>query len=155
MKKIDIGQAVTILANVGVIAGIVFLVFELQQNTQAVRLASAQSYLTGGAGLDFQIATDPEFASLLIAGDDEEPLPPAKQLQLERWNYAVFRQWETAHYLQSIGALEDELWIAYQHEIRRILLRSGGMQRYWVEGARSFTPGFQQFINDVLGSPPN
>jgi hypothetical protein len=32
MKKIDLGQTITILANVGVIAGIVFLAIELQQN---------------------------------------------------------------------------------------------------------------------------
>ena len=32
MKKIDLGQTITILANVGVIAGIVFLAFELRQN---------------------------------------------------------------------------------------------------------------------------
>jgi hypothetical protein len=32
MKKIDLGQTVQILANLGVIAGIVFLGIELQQN---------------------------------------------------------------------------------------------------------------------------
>ena len=32
MKKIDLGQTITIFANIGVIAGIVFLAFELQQN---------------------------------------------------------------------------------------------------------------------------
>ena len=32
MKKIDLGQTISILANVGVIAGIVFLGFELRQN---------------------------------------------------------------------------------------------------------------------------
>jgi len=32
MKKIDLGQAVNTLANLGVIAGIVFLALELQQN---------------------------------------------------------------------------------------------------------------------------
>ncbi len=32
MKKIDLGQTITILANVGVIAGIVFLAVELRQN---------------------------------------------------------------------------------------------------------------------------
>lgn len=34
MKKLDIGQAINTLANIGVIAGIVFLVFELQQNNE-------------------------------------------------------------------------------------------------------------------------
>jgi hypothetical protein len=37
MKKIDFGQTVTILANVGVIAGIVFLAVELHQNNDLLR----------------------------------------------------------------------------------------------------------------------
>tara|TARA_B100000287_G_scaffold383809_1_gene389830 strand:+ start:331 stop:801 length:471 start_codon:yes stop_codon:yes gene_type:complete len=152
MKKIDIVQGITILANLGVIAGIVFLAFELQQNTQAVRVASAQSYLTGGASLDFQIATDSEFAGLLIRGDDAESLSPTEELRLERWNYAVFRQWETAHYLHKIGALEDELWVAYRQEVHKILLRSASMQRYWSEGRYSFTPDFQGFIDTIVES---
>jgi len=32
MKKIDLGQTVTILANLGIIVGIVFLIIELRQN---------------------------------------------------------------------------------------------------------------------------
>jgi len=34
MKKIDLGQMITILANIGVIAGIVFLALELRQNNE-------------------------------------------------------------------------------------------------------------------------
>ncbi len=34
MKKIDLGQTITILANVGVVAGIVFLAVELRQNNE-------------------------------------------------------------------------------------------------------------------------
>ena len=36
MKKIDLGQAIGILANVGVTAGIVFLGMELRQNNELV-----------------------------------------------------------------------------------------------------------------------
>jgi hypothetical protein len=38
MKKIDVGQAVQILANVGVIAGIAFLVVEIDQNNEALTI---------------------------------------------------------------------------------------------------------------------
>ena len=34
MKKLDLGQTLGILANIGVIAGIIFLAFELQQNNE-------------------------------------------------------------------------------------------------------------------------
>ena len=40
MKKIDLGQAINTLANVGVITGIVFLGFELRQNQTVGRAAT-------------------------------------------------------------------------------------------------------------------
>jgi len=46
MKKIELGQTISILANLGVIAGIVFLGLELQQNNTLlnaqIRAARAQ-----------------------------------------------------------------------------------------------------------------
>ena len=38
MKKIDVGQAIQILANVGVIAGIMFLAVEIHQNNEALAI---------------------------------------------------------------------------------------------------------------------
>ncbi len=38
MKKIELGQTIAILANVGVIAGILFLAIELRQNNEALGL---------------------------------------------------------------------------------------------------------------------
>ena len=40
MKKLDIGQTMSVLANVGIIAGIVFLGYELQQNNDQLRSQS-------------------------------------------------------------------------------------------------------------------
>ena len=150
MKKIDLGQTIAILANVGVIAGIAFLAFELRQNTQAVELASAQTYLTGGSELDLRIATDTDLASLLIRSENPEPLSAVEELQLERWNYAVLRQWETAQYLHSIGALDESLWLAYRQEIGKIFVRGDRMRGYWSSNSESFTPAFRNEIAELL-----
>ena len=150
MKKIDAGQTIAILANVGVIAGIAFLAFELRQNTQAVQLASAQSYLTGGSELDLRIATDTELASLLIRSENPEPLSAVEELRLARFTYAVLRQWETAQYLHSIGALDESLWLAYRHEIAKIFLRGDRMREYWSSNSESFTPAFRNEMEEVL-----
>jgi hypothetical protein len=149
MKRIDLGQTIAILANVGVIVGIAFLVFELRQNTQAVQLASAQTYLTGGSELDLRIATDADLASLLVRSVNPE-LSAVEELQLERWNYAVLRQWETAQYLHSIGALDERLWLAYRHEIRKIFLRGDRLREYWSSNNESFTPAFRNEIEELL-----
>ena len=66
MKKIDVGQAIGILANIGVLGGVVFLAVELRQNTQAVQLSSAEGFLSGGSALDLRIAQDPCFCGLSV-----------------------------------------------------------------------------------------
>jgi hypothetical protein len=73
-----------------------------------------------------------------------------EQLQLERWHYAVLRQWETAQYLHSIGALDDTLWLAYRQEIGKIFLRGGRMREYWSTNSASFTPAFRNEIDGLL-----
>jgi len=46
MKKIDLGQFLSILANFGVIIGILLLVFELNQARQFARVEFVQSNLS-------------------------------------------------------------------------------------------------------------
>lgn len=150
MKKIGIGQTINTLANIGVIAGILFLAYELRQNTQAVQLASAESYLSGGSALDLRIAQDPELAALLIRASRPEPLTDIEELQVERFNYATLRQWETAYYLSSIGALDGNMWSAYRQEISKILLRTPNLIEYWEGNKQSFTPGFGRVVETIL-----
>jgi len=43
MKRIDLGQTIQILANIGVIAGIVFLAIEVRQANNAVKSSTLQA----------------------------------------------------------------------------------------------------------------
>ena len=150
MKKVDVGQAIGILANIGVLGGVIFLAVELRQNTQAVQQTSAEGFLSGGSALDLRIAQDPELASLLLRTQREEPLTELETLQLERWFYASLRQWETAQYLYSIGTLDESLWLAYRHEIAGIMRRAGLLTEYWKSNRDSFTPAFNAEIESIL-----
>lgn len=74
MKKFDLGQTINTLANLGVIAGIVFLVFELEQNNQIMELEAnavkTQIRLDGWS----QIADDPRLVSMMIKDRTGEEL---------------------------------------------------------------------------------
>jgi hypothetical protein len=56
MKKTDLGQTVQIVANIGVIGGIILLAYEVNQNSDAIRLPAAQSNLDTFYALDLLIA---------------------------------------------------------------------------------------------------
>ena len=62
MKKIDTGQMIAVLANVGVIAGIAFLAFELRQNNSLLRAQASFNLLQNRIEYRTDIVRDPEFA---------------------------------------------------------------------------------------------
>ena len=58
MKKIDLGQTITIFANIGVIAGIIFLGYELHQTQMAMQSQAFQARALDAIDWDFEIDKD-------------------------------------------------------------------------------------------------
>jgi hypothetical protein len=88
MKKIDLGQAFTILANSRVIAGVVFLAVELDQKHEAIAEQNTINRLTAeeGAFEAFNssrtlLLEQPDLLRILIAGEADEQLTPFEQRQ--------------------------------------------------------------------------
>ena len=88
MKKLDLGQTITILANLGVIAGIVFLAIELQQNNELLEAEARSTRL--GLRLDDYLApvNDQDLAAAILKRRAGEELSDYDSFLLGR--YAVF-----------------------------------------------------------------
>ena len=83
MKKIELGQTITILANIGVIAGILFLAFELRQNNQF--LAAQVSYAHHEAERQRRspiIANDGGITEIVIKSVNQEELTQVEDYRL-------------------------------------------------------------------------
>jgi len=65
MRKIDFSQAISLLANIGVIAGIVFLGVEIRQNTRSKEASSYQVLMASIASFNEVEISDPELPQLL------------------------------------------------------------------------------------------
>ena len=72
MKKIDYGQAIQTLANVGVLAGIVFLAFELRQNNELLDTQIRATTLAQRQSISQLLFENPDVISSL--GKDQELL---------------------------------------------------------------------------------
>ena len=113
MKKIDIGQMVTILANMGVIAGIVFLTVEIDQNND--QLAAQARYtiyqLRDGLERDY-INNEGNIAEIQGRAVRGETLTDVEQ---NRLSARRFRQVRTYYYMfleSPDGALSEAGYIA-------------------------------------------
>ena len=72
--QIDYVQIVSILANVGVVLGFIFLVIEVRQNNQMNRTNAWNSLLRSGIEFNDQIMVTPDLADILAKGNNNEEL---------------------------------------------------------------------------------
>ena len=103
MKKFNLAQIITILANVGVVIGLVFLTLEIRQNNAQMRAQGAYSINQSVETLNQAIYLDKEFADLLHRGEKSfNDLDPVEQRRLATF---FFSEINLAQY---ILGLEDE-----------------------------------------------
>ena len=80
MRKFDLTQIITMLANVGVVIGLVFLTLEIRQNNAQMRTQGAYSIYQSVETLNQAIYSDDEFADLVHRGEKSfDDLDPVEQ----------------------------------------------------------------------------
>ncbi len=108
LKKIDLGQALGIFANVGVIVGIAFLAFELRQNNEALNLqARLEREDTVRQGL-LRRVQNPDLIAATARVMREEPLSLEDELLLDDLNRGALMDWWLAYHQVQDGVLAAE-----------------------------------------------
>lgn len=107
MKKIDLGQTIQLLANVGVIAGIAFLGLELQQNNELLEAQVRRDRLVSRSG-----PSTLELSSVDIAALDFKALTGQPFTEQERFNFQIyviynFMTWEWQYDEVLAGTIEE------------------------------------------------
>ena len=91
MKKIDLGQAFSILANIAVLAGIVFLAIEVRQNQASLEegnrinlQAANKSILDGFSAIRTLRVENEQVAQIWLKGMTGEDLTPVESLRFDQ-----------------------------------------------------------------------
>ena len=139
----------TLVANFAVIAGIIVLAYELQQNTQQLRTQSYQSWLAANMEINMAI-TEPDLSSIIATGHpDSTRLSEDTFVSYAMLHLGMMQMAQSTHYLYLSGAIDEELWRA---EINRAagILTAPGVRQWWDAGGRTqLTPTFVEFIESV------
>jgi len=97
MKKIDLGQTITILANLGVIAGIVFLGVELRQNNELMEAQARSNVSERLIGLAEALYQNPELAAALTKSRNDQDLSDVEEEMLYAFDLRRLRGYETQY----------------------------------------------------------
>lgn len=88
MKKFDIAQVLTLLANLSVLGGLIFLGYETRQNTMQLRAQASNSVTEGLSRVNAAIFSDPVLADLVRRGEqDLSSLTPTEAEQFRAYEF--------------------------------------------------------------------
>ncbi len=130
MKKIDLDKALGWLASLGVIAGILLLAYELNQNREMMKAQTRHEMSQGVVDLLLTEATNPELNRIFNRGLSGEEITGAELERLEIMMSAYFRYWEDVHYQYRAG-LYDDSEFSRQKQSWAYLLTSRSALEYW------------------------
>ncbi len=149
MKGIDLGQTFQILANIGVIAGIIFLAVELRQNNEQLRLQSYQAWVAANMELNMAII-DPSLSPIFDLGlNDSANLTKQTYISYAMWHMGIMQMAQATDFLYRAGSLDHDLW---KSEINRAagILTLPGVRQWWDAGGKTqLTPQFVDMIESV------
>lgn len=136
----------TLISNAAVIAGIVFLAYELNQNNENLEAQSKFNYLMSRGEANLQNAHDPVFAEIIIKAGSNVELTPVEQTQLDFYFRYMFVGWEWA-YGESLRG-RSELSAVNIQQFFGIFPRA---RELWPTVKQSYARPFREFVdNDVL-----
>ena len=150
MSKLN--QWLTLVANLSVVAGILFLAVELRQNTAAIRAQTRDALTEKQIEIVGWQATNPELAAIHAKAMDGEELSTAELLQFSGYVLAQFREWENSHYQFSAGLFSPPEFEARKASWQ-ILLSGASSWAYvatWQMFRLTFAPAFRADIDRLL-----
>ncbi len=149
-KRKDIIEAVGLVA---IVASLLFLGVEIQQNTAAIELSTAQSFQSDFRAHELVIAQDGDLADLLQRGkEDMSGLTQAELIRVRLLESSVLRAWANLYYHYSKGALEERLWFGQVRRMKQSWRRNSTMRYFWEDLKTTFEPDFVVFMETVVAS---
>jgi hypothetical protein len=147
MKKVDVGQAVSIFANLGVVAGIVFLAIEIGQNNELMRAAARDAQNERIQDYAEQVYMMPGLAEIIVKATNGTPLTEAEDLMLFNRHLRLLRGFEIQYREFSEGAV-DALPKSLKRHFYEGQHRNPPLIDIWDEAKIAFRSDFVEFVEE-------
>ena len=149
MKKIDLGQTLGLLANVGVIAGIAFLGVELSQNNDLLAAQARYDLIVQRADMN-DTWNEPRILEILYKYESDAGLTPIERSALYNVTAKLVEMWEWQYNEYKAGMLKKEqLPIAnWRRQYRGEDITPNPLREYWGSLSDTASPDFVEFMRE-------
>ena len=156
MKKVDINQAIALLANIGVIVSLVFVGEQVRQSAQATRTATIFELKNAWLDVNLALATNPDLAMALtdVNASGWEASASVSKIQVGAFYRSMIHNWSTGYYQYRQGTLDDEQWAPYLRQMK-IDARDPVMRRIWSDWRFIYDDEFQALVDGYMAKAAN
>jgi hypothetical protein len=148
-SKIDLGQTLNTLANVGVIAGIVCLALQLNQTNEMVR-AQTRAGITEATIRNIEMYREPRIMSAFQRARSGQTLTADESFLLDNSSNATLRMWENNYYQYEAGLFDRTEFEADLAGWRQILRDEPEFVVHWQSKRLSYSAEFREVIDQII-----
>ncbi len=153
MNLDKVNQRLALLANIGVLLGIVFLAIEIRNSSDAVTAQIRDSIADGFIVLNMAIINDPQVGANWVIGlNKPDRLSDTEAIRFSMHMRALFNQFIRVHALYRTGLLEESEWALYAREAATIMSSPGG-KLHWA--GNEMDPQLREDIERYSGQKRN
>jgi len=152
MKISAIKEGVSLLANIGVIASIVFLGLEMRQNTEMIKSQTRDAITEKQMIWYSSLVENEDLAFIWNISSTEPTLLQRGTPEYYRWNFYIlenFRMWENEYYQYQQGLFDSSEFEPRLITWAGVLNRPMSLE-WWQRAQRSFSPDFVSLIDSLI-----
>jgi len=149
MKRSDV---IEYLSAAAVVISLVFVGFELRQNTTIQRITATQTLAAEYSDALEVMAYEGEAACVYALGiSGLENLNEVERLRFFVQMFLIFRSVEQLHYYSVEGMVEPRVWRGYERQVREVA-NLPGVQGWWAVRRAWFSDEFQLYMDQTIQS---
>ena len=143
-----LNQWLTLIANLGVIAGLIFLIFEVDQTNNMMR-AQTRSGISDAIIENITLGIEPRILSAYLKQESGEALSREEAHLLDQLTNATLGLWENTHYQYRNGLFDTDEFEA-DLEVWREEMQSPEFKRHWQARSATYSRSFRAEIDKLI-----
>jgi len=150
-----IHQLGELIAAVAVVISLVFVGYEVQQNSKAQTRTATEAVVRDFVGTIRMLSEDAEMACIYAVGvQDYRALSGSERLRFSAYFLGVFYALQEMYTLVQQGSIDSDIWVGFD-ELMGEIGQLPGVRDWFETRRRWFTEDFQLYIDAIaLDRPP-
>ena len=153
MSMADISNLSQALAAIATVLGLLFVGYQIRQNTRATRAAAHHSVSDSLNELNRMFAESADLTRIWLTGmQDRKALSAEDKWRFDSVMRAYMHVCETMFVQSELGSGDDSIRLAEEEGIRTVMA-SPGSREWWDENPYGFGPAFREYVDRLAPVP--